>query len=118
VTVAGGDSAGGPRVELVGDDTVFVEWEDGHQSRYAGARLRALCPCAGCREDRAPKSPLAVISPTDPAAARILRIQGIGRYAVTPVFGDHHATGIFSWEYLRRHCECLACRMSRQGEET
>lgn len=106
-----------PRIELIGDESLLVEWEDGHQSRYEGARLRALCPCASCKEDRGPKSPLAVLRPFRPNAARILRVQAVGRYAVAPVFGDQHATGIYSWDYLRRHCDCLACRLGRREDQ-
>ncbi len=33
----------------------------------------------------------------------------VGNYAVQIVFSDAHATGIFSFEYLREICPCSAC---------
>jgi len=31
-------------------------------------------------------------------------IQQVGSYAVQLEWGDGHATGIYSWEYLLNHC--------------
>jgi DUF971 family protein len=36
------------------------------------------------------------------AAFLLVRIASVGGYAVQPVWADGHATGIFSFEYLRQ----------------
>ena len=37
-----------------------------------------------------------------PAAFRLVRVEMVGTYAVQPVWADGHATGIYSFDYLRR----------------
>ena len=39
-----------------------------------------------------------------------------GRYAVTPVWGDGHDLGIYSFRMLRAVCPCAACVAARGGE--
>jgi DUF971 family protein len=39
--------------------------------------------------------------PLSPAAFKLRRIDHVGTYAVQPVWGDGHATGLFSYDYLR-----------------
>ena len=42
--------------------------------------------------------------PAKPASA-----QGVGRYAIQFTWLDGHSAGIYSWDYLRRHCQCQEC---------
>ena len=42
--------------------------------------------------------------PAKPASA-----QGVGKYAIQFNWLDGHASGIYSWDYLRRHCQCREC---------
>jgi DUF971 family protein len=35
-------------VEQIGDATVFLAWQDGHESLFLAAELRPLCRCAHC----------------------------------------------------------------------
>ena len=35
-------------------------------------------------------------------AFQLLRIVNVGAYAIQPIWADGHATGIFSFDYLRR----------------
>lgn len=38
-----------------------------------------------------------------PAAAfKLLRVTNVGSYAIQPIWGDGHATGIYSFDYLRK----------------
>jgi DUF971 family protein len=39
----------------------------------------------------------------------------VGNYAMNIVWKDGHATGIYSWEYLRRICPCSECTANQQG---
>jgi DUF971 family protein len=36
----------------------------------------------------------------------------VGNYAMSFKWNDGHASGIYSWDYLRRHCPCEACRIA------
>lgn len=81
-----------------------ITWSDQHVSEYPWAYLRGWCPCAGCQghgnEKRfihAPNTDLA-------------RIGLVGRYALNPVWGDGHETGIYSYTYLRELCPCCGER--------
>ena len=40
--------------------------------------------------------------PFGPGAFRLLRVANVGTYAIQPVWGDGHATGIYSFDYLRK----------------
>lgn len=70
-----------------------VVWPD--RSVFLSAEaLRRACPCAVCKDRR--RSGL----PIEPEGARVERVAPVGRYAVTLVFADGHATGIYDWETL------------------
>lgn len=105
-----------PTLEVDPGRGLRIEWPDGHQSSLPFDRLRRLCPCASCREESGRPSTLRIL-PSDPStAARIVRIDPVGRYAVQFTWGDGHNTGIYSWEYLRAHCGCFQCRLAQEGE--
>ena len=97
------------RIERVGDTVLKIEWSDGHESLYPWSVLRASCPCAACREIKGlPMQP-------DPGI-KAVDIQPVGRYALTIRWSDGHATGIFSYEFLRSLCSCEACRPKQMDE--
>jgi DUF971 family protein len=103
-----------PRLELDPARGVLIEWADGHQSSYRPELLRRLCPCAVCRQGRGADDRLPVLSTLSPEATRLDRLELAGNYGVTLVWGDGHSTGIYSWETLRKHCDCLACRLAEE----
>ncbi len=43
----------------------------------------------------------------------LYELQPVGRYGLTPVWGDGHQTGIYTYERLRATCECDDCRATR-----
>jgi DUF971 family protein len=49
--------------------------------------------------------------PPKPASAH-----AVGRYAIQFNWLDGHSGGIYSWEYLRRVCQCRECTFA--AEET
>lgn len=109
-----------PRLEVDPQEGVLIEWSDGHQSRYPFAVLRRICPCAECRDqDRSSMTRLRVLgrgTGSSEAATRLVRWDRIGNYAIGLVWGDGHNSGIYSWDYLRGNCDCIACRIHRGGE--
>ncbi len=88
-----------------------IDWGDGHHTALPLARLRALCPCATCREVRdAPPDPFRVLSASEAAAVPVLDdIEPVGHYGLRPVWMDGHNTGIYSFDYLRGLCPCPEC---------
>src|SRR5579863_2076406 len=105
------------RVLLTEGKGLEIDWRDGHKSAWSFAWLREACPCATCNEERAKagrkpgqprRKPTAVLPmyapPPKPASAH-----AVGRYALQFNWLDGHAAGIYSWEYLRRVCQCREC---------
>ncbi len=81
-----------------------IKWDDGTESYVTLEKLRRHCPCASCKGEmdvlgHVYKGPETQLSP---AAFQLRRIQNIGGYAIQPVWGDGHTTGLFSYDYLRR----------------
>ncbi len=95
-----------------------ITWRDGHSSRWTFPWLRYACPCATCHEEReadgrAPgelKLAPAALLPMFKPAARPDTVQQVGRYAISFGWNDGHTSGIYSWDYLRRHCQCRQCQ--------
>ncbi|MCX7609066.1 MAG: DUF971 domain-containing protein [Anaerolineales bacterium] len=95
--------------------TLSVLWEDGHLSVYSFSLLRAGCPCAGCQGGHenmkdVPDASVFLVQLPDSPAVRLVTVQAVGSYAITPVWEDGHAYGIYRWEYLRALCPCPLCR--------
>jgi DUF971 family protein len=44
------------------------------------------------------------------APARPDSVSPVGRYAISFRWNDGHQSGIYSWDYLRRSCQCDLCR--------
>ena len=81
-----------------------VKWDDGGESFILLEKLRRACPCAGCKGETDILGNLHK-NPGEPLTARsfeILRIGRVGGYAIQPVWADGHATGLFSFEYLKQ----------------
>ena len=105
------------RVLLTEGKGLEIDWQDGHKSKWGFAWLRDACPCATCHEEReaagrAPgesKPATAGLLPMYVAPARPESASPVGNYAISFKWNDGHSSGIYSWDYLRRHCECEEC---------
>ena len=90
-------------IQPIGEE-LAVKWADGTESFIPLEKLRRCCPCAGCKGEtdimgnlyKGPDQPLR------PEAFRLLRVANVGSYAIQPVWGDGHASGIFSFDLLRK----------------
>ena len=90
-------------LQVIGEE-LAVKWDDASESFIALETLRRHCPCAGCKGEvdvmgnlyKNPDRPLSA------DAFRLIRVERVGGYAVQPVWADGHASGIFSFDYLRR----------------
>lgn len=90
-------------IQQIGEE-LAVKWDDGSESFVQLETLRRCCPCAGCKGEadimgnvyRNPDKPL----PSQ--AFQLVRIANVGGYAIQPIWGDGHSTGLFSFDYLRK----------------
>jgi DUF971 family protein len=102
-------------IEKVEDEELRIVWEDGHESRYTFQLLRQNCPCAACRDEWSGEM---LLDPaTVPETTKANRAELVGNYAMSFGFSDGHATGIFSFENLRKLCRCGECS-HHAGSET
>jgi len=85
---------------------LWIRWADGLESVIPLAKLRAACPCAGCRADREERSrnPLAVVRAVANADDLVTAVNAElqGNYALRILWKDGHDTGIYDFELLRR----------------
>ena len=96
---------------------VSIDWKDGHRSSWNFAWLRNACPCATCNEEREKSGRKPGVGKPKPggllvmyeAPARPLEVTPVGKYALRFKWNDGHESGIYSWEYLRRMCQCSLC---------
>jgi DUF971 family protein len=107
---------------------VDITWADGHASHYDFAYLREECPCAMCNDERQKKAQgrqkdtqlgKANSAGAPPLSSPLLPMfkpklaakaaHAVGNYALQIDFNDGHATGIFSFDYLRTICPCQEC---------
>jgi DUF971 family protein len=93
-------------IQQIGGE-LAVKWDDGGESFIPLEKLRRSCPCAGCKGEtdimgNVYKNPGQKFSPP---AFHLKQIISVGGYAIQPVWADGHATGIFSFDYLRRVAE-------------
>lgn len=81
---------------------VRIRWVGGPEATVPAARLRDLCPCAGCVEEGTGRK---ILDPaTIPADIRPDQIVAVGNYAIQITWSDGHSTGIYSWQTLRDAC--------------
>ena len=89
-------------IQQIGDE-LAVKWEDGGEDFIRLEVLRRACPCAGCKGEvdimgnlyKGPDIPLVA------SAFQLKRLDWVGSYGIKPVWGDGHASGIFSFEMLK-----------------
>ncbi len=93
-------------IQTIGNE-LAIKWDDGGESFVALEKLRRHCPCAGCKGEMDVMGNL-YKNPDRPFTANafiLVRLETVGGYALKPVWGDGHATGLFAFDYLRRVAE-------------
>lgn len=90
------------------DDGVLIEWDhQGHRALYPARALRLGCPCAECVEEMSGRP---LLDPERvPMDIRPLALHLVGAYGVRIQWSDGHATGIYTFDRLRRDCPCGRC---------
>ncbi|MEZ6172229.1 MAG: DUF971 domain-containing protein [Phycisphaerales bacterium] len=94
-------------IDLKKDRGLTIEWANGTTSYYTIAYLRAMSPSADMKELRRSmeSNPLTVLPTGARGAATgdVVAVDAelVGNYAMRITFSDGHASGIYSWSYLR-----------------
>lgn len=109
------------RVKKTEGSGVEIDWRDGHTSAWDFRWLRDACPCATCHEEREksgrapgdPKAKTQTLLAMYEAPPRPVEVTPVGKYAVKFKWNDGHEAGIYSWDYLRRVCQCAECHPPR-----
>ena len=105
------------RVKKTEGTGVEIDWRDGHQSSWNFRWLRDACPCATCSDERGksgrspgqPKPKATALLTMYEAPPRPVEVTPVGKYALKFKWNDGHEAGIYSWDYLRRVCQCELC---------
>jgi DUF971 family protein len=90
-------------IQQIGNE-LAIKWPDGGEDFIPLEQLRRACPCAGCKGEtdimgnlyKNPEQPLTA------KAFQLVRFASVGSYGIQPTWADGHATGIFSFDYLRQ----------------
>ncbi len=95
-------------MEWIDKGVLGIEWSDGHKGVYPVRYLRQRCPCAACMDEWTGEVRL---NPDDvPLLIRLEDVQPVGRYALQFTWSDGHDSGIYSFAFLRRNCQCDQCQ--------
>lgn len=102
------------RLDLKRDERLEIQWQDGVLGVYPIGLLRAMCPCAKCKDERKaapPPSPggkkktsLNVLQGDHSKPLSVMSAEMVGNYAIKLDWSDGHSSGIYSFQYLRDIC--------------
>jgi DUF971 family protein len=95
-----------------GGRTTEIDWADGHKGLYPHEALRGYCPCAVCQGHG---GPIHWIETKD-EQREIETIETVGGYALALRWSDGHASGIYSYDFLRALCQCPECSGVEHGD--
>lgn len=89
-----------------GARVLTIEWADGLRSELPHRLLRGYCPCAGCQGHGGG------IRYLTEGSDELTVVEAVGAYALGLAWADGHASGIYTFAYLRR----LTGLLDRLGE--
>jgi DUF971 family protein len=79
-----------------------ITWDDGAVAEYGWEPMRRACPCAYCSGEGSYAGNVNADTKFSETQATLVEIYPVGRYGLTPEWGDGHATGIYTFKQLRR----------------
>jgi len=90
-------------IQQIGQE-LAIKWDDGSESFVSLEKMRRSCPCASCHGEtdvlgnvyKGPERPLGA------NAFKLVRLNNVGGYALNPLWGDGHSTGLYSFELLKQ----------------
>jgi len=94
-------------IDRSGEADLKITWQDGEETIFKARSLRLECPCAQCVHE---VTGVKLLNPkTVPEDVKPLKIDPIGNYAIMIEWSDHHKTGIYAYDFLKK----LAERMNK-----
>ena len=90
-------------IQIIGEE-LAIKWDDGSESFVRLEVLRRACPCAGCKGEMDVMGNLHK-GPEQSLSGKSFVLQqlvSVGGYAIQPFWADGHATGLYTYDYLRR----------------
>ena len=87
-------------IARAGEADIKIIWQDGQERVYPARALRLACPCAGCVDEVTGERRLT--ARMVPENVRPLKVELVGRYAMSVTWSDGHRTGIYPFELLRK----------------
>ena len=90
-------------LDVVKSKGLHIEWANGSTSFLPTHHLRRMSPSADSKamREELDTNPLAILPKSSDGKLVIDNVQLVGNYAIKITFSDGHATGIYTWEYLR-----------------
>ena len=79
-----------------------VVWDDAAVSEYEWDPLRRACPCAYCSGEGGSAGNVSATTTFSELQSTLAQVFPVGRYGLTPEWGDGHATGIYTFKMLRK----------------
>ncbi len=79
-----------------------VTWDDGNVTEYGWEEMRRACPCAYCSGEGGRSGSVDASTRFTDQQTTMTEVHPVGRYGLTPVWGDGHDTGIYTFKMLRR----------------
>jgi DUF971 family protein len=110
------------KVRVSTGEGVDIVWADAHSSHYDFPYLRDHCPCATCNDERDRKEQEKAkgirsdVLPMYKPKVKANSASAVGNYAIQIQFSDSHATGIYSFGFLRSICPCETCQKELHEE--
>ncbi|HQC42596.1 MAG TPA: DUF971 domain-containing protein [Verrucomicrobiota bacterium] len=92
------------QMDLVAEE-LAIRWNDGTEQFISLEDLRKKCPCAWCEKNAIAPSQVQKDSHSplySKESYQIRSIVPVGGYALQLTWGDGHASGIYSYDYLRK----------------
>jgi DUF971 family protein len=89
-------------IAVIGNE-LAIAWSDGKETYLPLEKLRRACPCASCCGE--PDALGNIERPDVHYTGGSFQLRGwqlVGGYAFQPSWADGHATGLFSFTYLRK----------------
>jgi DUF971 family protein len=103
------------QLKRITPETLNLSWGDGHSGPVSLRSLRDNCPCAACQGETVLLRTYTPAEPDKgvPGRYELKGAEPIGNYALKMRWGDGHDQGIYTWEHLRKLCECSDCLGTR-----
>lgn len=79
-----------------------VTWDDGQVSEYEWEPMRRACPCAYCSGEGGRRGMVDANTAFTDQQTTLKEVYPVGRYGLSPQWGDGHDTGIYTFKMLRR----------------